>query len=177
MPTIEVDNEVFTTLERARELSGFSHAQIVRQWMEQRKKPADSKTVAGSQASTTALGQRPQMSARDKALRDYAQSPAFLANSSVVDQFLNILSFLHKENPDKFATLEALEGRKRRYIATSEQLLEDSGTSVNPKKIPLTRFWVVTNNDTNNKKRLLRQALGLLGYSAETIRSVPESLR
>ena len=117
------------------------------------------------------------MNPRDNALRDYAQSPGFLASRSVVDQFLGILSFLQKQNPDKFPTLQSLAGRKRRYIAGSEQELENSGTSVNPKRIPNTSFWVVTNNDTNNKKMLLRQALTLLGYSPETIRSVPESLR
>jgi negative modulator of initiation of replication len=90
---------------------------------------------------------------------------------------LSILSFLHKENPDKFSSLLSLEGRKRRYIAKSERELDDSGTSVNPKKIPYTDYWVVTNNDTNNKKLLLRQVLTLLGYSPDTIRLVPESLR
>jgi negative regulator of replication initiation len=48
---------------------------------------------------------------------------------------------------------------------------------VNPKRIPNTNFWVVTNNDTNNKKMLLRQALTLLAYSLEAIRLAPESLR
>jgi len=48
---------------------------------------------------------------------------------------------------------------------------------VNPKKIPSANFWVVTNNSTDNKKLLLGQALTLLGYSPETIRAVPESLR
>jgi negative regulator of replication initiation len=43
--------------------------------------------------------------------------------------------------------------------------------------IPASGFWVVTNNDTNNKRTLLKQALALLGCSAETMRLVAESLR
>ena len=127
--------------------------------------------------SSAAKPGQDQPSARDKAVRDYVQSPTFLAGRAVVDLFLSLLSFLHKENPDRFGVLESMEGRTRKYIARSEQELEDSGTSVNPKKIPNSSYWVVTNNDTNNKKMLMRQALMLLGYSAETIRLVPESLR
>jgi negative modulator of initiation of replication len=177
MQTIEIDDEVFGNLELVRKLTGLPHSQIVRQWMQQRVASPDSRAAAGSQASTPPPKQQAPVNARDKALCDYAQSPGFLANRSVVDQFLSILSFLHKQNPDKFVALQSLEGRKRKYIASSEQELENSGTSVNPKKIPYTNFWVVTNNDTNNKKLLLRQALTLLGYSPETIRTVPESLR
>ena len=176
MQTIEVDDEVFANLELARKLTGLSHLQIVRQWMQQRIAPPGPKAVTVSQVSPLPPRQQVQ-STRDKALCDYAKSPGFLANRSVVDQFLSILSFLHKENPDKFSSLLSLEGRKRRYIAKSERELDDSGTSVNPKKIPYTDYWVVTNNDTNNKKLLLRQVLTLLGYSPDTIRLVPESLR
>lgn len=118
-----------------------------------------------------------KLSARDKALQDYTHSPTFLAGRSVVALFLSLLSFLHRENPDRFGILESMAGRKRKYVANNEQELENSGISVNPKRIPNSGYRVVTNNDTNNKKLLLRQALTLLGYSDETTRLVPESLR
>ncbi len=177
MPTIEVDDQVFGNLELAHKLTGLSHSQIVRQWMQQRITSPDPKASSASQRSSPPLTPQSQSSPRDKALSDYVKSPQFLANRSVVDQFLNILSFLEKQDPGKFSLLQSLGGRKRRYIAGSEQELENSGTSVNPKRIPNTSSWVVTNNSTNNKKILLRQALTLLGYGAEAIRSVPESLR
>lgn len=173
MRTIEVDDEVFVSLELASKLTKLSIPQLVRQSIES----LDSKVPAGGRGSTAPQKPQTQLDIRDKALSDYVKSPGFLANRSVVDQFLGILSFLHKQNPGKFATLQSLEGRKRRYIASSEQELENSGTSVNPKRIPNTNFWVVTNNDTNNKKMLLRQALTLLAYSLEAIRLAPESLR
>jgi len=84
---------------------------------------------------------------------------------------------LHNENPDKFAVLESMEGRRRKYVAKREKELEDSGSSVNPKRIPNTNYWIVTNNSTDNKKLLLRQALTLLGYSSETASAVPDCLR
>jgi negative modulator of initiation of replication len=173
MRTIDVDDDVFYALES---ISGFNKipiAQVVRQLMPSiRSSPS-----ASTNATRPAPSRQDHPSPRDKAVRDYVQSPTFLAGRAVVDLFLSLLSFLHKENPDRFGILESMEGRTRKYIARSERELEDSGTSVNPKRIPNSGYWVVTNNDTNNKKMLLRQALMLLGYSAETIRLVPESLR
>lgn len=135
-------------------------------------------TIAPNTAiGKTAPGATTQVSFRDAATCDFVQSPSFLANRSVVEQFLSILSYLHKQDPDKFGVLESMEGRKRKYIAKSEQELEGSGTSVNPKKIPGTAFSVVTNNSTENKKKLLEEALTLLGYSPATIRVVTGSLR
>ncbi len=173
MRTIEVDDEVFVGLELASRLTKLSIPELVRRSIVS----LDSKAPAGGRESLAPPKQQAQFDLRDKALFDYAKSPGFLANRSVVDQFLSILSFLQKQNADKFATLQSLEGRKRRYIASSEQELENSGTSVNPKRIPNTSFWVVTNNDTNNKKMLLRQALTLLGYGPEAVRVVPDCLR
>ena len=135
-------------------------------------KPAGPTNTAIQQTS-----RQVQLSPRDKALRDYSQSPSFLASRSVVDQLLSLLSFLHKESPDKFGILESMEGRRRKYVARSEQELDDSGKSVNAKRIPNTNYWVVTNNSTDNKKLLLKQALTLLGYSQDTIRLVPDCLR
>ncbi len=172
MRPIEVDDDVFSSLEMASKLTKMSHSQIVRQLI----MPQDPATSA-SDGKPAPTKHAAQISPRDKELRDYVQSPRFLANRSVVDQFLGVLSFLQRQNPDKFATLQSMEGRKRKYIAGSEEELENSGTSVNPKRIPNTGFWVVTNNDTNNKRMLLRQALTLLGYDPETVRLVPDSLR
>jgi len=172
MRAIEIEDDVFSELERASYLTKVPLAQIVR-GLVIRSEPK-------SNASTfTPPGTRPAIepTARDRKLCDYSRSPVFLACRSVVDQFLSVLSFLHKENSDRFQILESMEGRKRKYISRSEQELEESGTSVNPKRIPNTGFWVVTNNATDDKKALLRQALTLLGYSGETIRSVPETLR
>lgn len=165
MRTIEVDEDVLSELERASYLTKISVSQILRGLV---IRQTESGTRIPEPRTTTATP-----SPRDKKLREYSQSPSFLASRSVVDQFLNLFSFLHNENPDKFAVLESMEGRRRRYIAKSEQELEDSGSSVNPKRIPNTNYWIVTNNSTDNKKLLLRQALTLLGYGADAIRLVP----
>lgn len=174
MRTIDVDDDVFLALEVVSAFNKTPLPQVVRQIVMERihPKPASTDTMLPHQSSGLV-----RQSPRDKALREYSQSPSFLANRSVVDQFLDLFSFLYKENAEDFKILEAMEGRRRKYIAKSEQELDDSGKSVNAKRIPNTNYWVVTNNSTENKKVLLQQALTLLGYGHDTARFVPSCLR
>jgi negative modulator of initiation of replication len=174
MRTIEVDDDAFSALEILSNYNNVPRSQLVRQIVMERIQPK----LAGT--ASTVIQRTPSqvpLGPRDKALRDYSQSPSFLASRSVVDQFLSLLSFLHNENPDKFGILETMERRRRKYVARSEQELDDSGRSANAKRIPNTNYWVVTNNSTDNKKLLLGQALTLLGYSPDTTRLVPDCLR
>jgi negative modulator of initiation of replication len=171
---IDFDDNLASALEILSNYKRVSPSQLVREIVMERIQPKQAVTAS---TTTPQPPRQSQLSPRDKAIRDYSQSPSFLASRSVVDQFLSLLSFLHRENPDRFGILESMEGRRRKYIGTSEQELEDSGTSVNPKRIPSTNYWVVTNNSTDNKKLLLKQVLTLLGYGQDTIRSVPDCLR
>jgi negative modulator of initiation of replication len=175
MQTVEIDDDLFFYLQGASHSRNMTIGEILRLEVLPPEVASAGKHGLGSAARGQGVGSQP--SAREAALSDYVVSPEFLSNRNVVDQFLGVLSFLYKNNSDKFANLEVMEGRKRKYFAQSEQELENSGTSVNPKRIPHSNFWVVTNNDTNNKKVMLRRALVLLGYSARTIRLVVDSLR
>jgi negative modulator of initiation of replication len=167
MRTIELDDDVFFYLQ------GMSHARklTIAEILREKFSAADRTRDANAQEEGK------QLSPRDRALREFVKSPGYLSNRSVVEQFLSVWSFLHNNNPDRFKDLEVMEGRKRKYIAKSEQELENSGTSVNPKRIPQSNFWVVTNNDTLVKKKMLKRGLELLGYNAVTIRLVTDSLR
>ena len=86
------------------------------------------------------------------------------------------MSWLYKENPEKFEKVLLLNGRKRRYFAKSASELEDSGNSVMPKPIPNSPFWVFTNSPTELKKQLIGDVMRLLGYELSTIRSVMDAL-
>ena len=170
---VEVEDSIYRALEVISRYSRESVPQIVRKHLAQLAEPE----ATPATNSATAPAQAAPPNPKDKSLRDYVRSPSYVANRSVVDQWLCIFSFLYKQNPDKFQILESMEGRRRKYVGTSKEHLESSGLSVNPKRIPGTNFWIVTNNSTDNKKLLLRQALTLLGYEPETVRIIPESLR
>jgi negative modulator of initiation of replication len=168
---IEVGDEVFSRLEGASALTKIPIPQIVRTLVIQ------TGAAPGSNHATVQAPPPPHLVARDKDLCDHVRSQPFLANRTVVDRFLSVLSFVCKRDAKHFGTLTAnIGGPKRKYIATNKQDLEDSGRSVNPKLIPGSNFWVVTNNDTENQKQLLDQILTLLGYSPEAVRIVKDSL-
>ena len=87
--------------------------------------------------------------------------------NSRVEQFLSVLSALHGAHPEDFARVLDVKGRNRLYFATSKEELLKSGSSTNPKQVPDSEYWVVTNNNTAKKVSMLSQVATVLDYSAE----------
>lgn len=109
-------------------------------------------------------------------ISDCLNDSAFMAQTDVIGKFLFILSYLYKRNPDDFKKVLALSGRRRKYFSGSSQELEASGSSVFPKQIPNAPYWVVTNNDTPKKRRMLEDVLRILGYSKAAIEEAVSAL-
>ncbi|MFZ0980588.1 MAG: hypothetical protein WAN23_14405 [Candidatus Acidiferrales bacterium] len=109
---------------------------------------------------------------KKKALWDFLRGPEFTAERNAVGKFLSLLAFLQRENRDRFAAVQGISGRSRKYFAKNESDLEQSGNSVHPKRIPASEYWVVTNNSTESKVELLLQVLRLLGYEGRFARFV-----
>lgn len=86
-------------------------------------------------------------------------------------KFLAILAFAHKQDPGAFANVLRIDGRSRKYFGRSKEEITNSGTSTHPKQIPGTPYWVMTNADTSQKRDMLKQALRVMGYSADDIRA------
>ena len=59
----------------------------------------------------------------------------------------------------------SIKGKGRDYFATSQQHLLSTGSSTNPKAIPASDYWVVTNNNTGKKAAILRQVASVMGCS------------
>jgi len=91
-----------------------------------------------------------------------------------VGRFLFILAALHRSHPGDFNKVLEVKGRERNYFATSAKELEASGSSIKPKQIPDSEFWVVTNNNTPRKKLIITEAAAALGYDNEQAESLRE---
>ncbi len=90
-------------------------------------------------------------------------SPAELEQiSGAASRFIAILAQLYQQNPDGFAKVLQLKGRKRLYFATSEAALQDSGSSTRPRPIPGSPFWAITNFNSAKKKRVLTMVMNEL---------------
>jgi negative modulator of initiation of replication len=81
---------------------------------------------------------------------------------TALERFLTALSELATQHGERFRSVLRLTGRRRVYFAEDRRTLEEFGHSVDPKQIPETHFWVVCNNDTPTKKKMLAEVLRTL---------------
>lgn len=98
------------------------------------------------------------------------------AKKTVVKRFMHILTILEQKHQQDFACVLNIQGRDRRYFATSEIELTDTGLNTNPKLIGNSSYWVMTNSSTERKRRMLGQVMRYLGYSQEDIDTLLELL-
>lgn len=92
-----------------------------------------------------------------------------------VGRFLFVLAALHRCHPQSFHRVLEVRGKARAYFATSAEELEKSGSSIKPKTIPDSEYWVTTNNNTPRKKLIITQTAQALGYDqteTETLREL-----
>lgn len=94
----------------------------------------------------------------------------------VVGRFLFILSALHRTHKGDFSSVLDIQGRDRVYFATSKEDLVNSGSSMNPKNITDSEYWVMTNSNTTRKKMMLHEVALGLGYSAEQAEKIRDYL-
>lgn len=100
----------------------------------------------------------------------WVKSPRFLAETTSLGRFMCLLSFLYEKHSEEFESVLGLTGRKRRYFARSREELEENGTSVFPKQVAGSPYWVVTNLETAKKRQLVESILRMLGYGGADIR-------
>ena len=144
-----------------------------------KKAPAKA-TAAKSPATSRATKKTPEVSSATPAteahskrdILDAVSKDALGTFTKRVDQFLFVLSAAHKLNAENFARVESIKGKNRTYFATSKAALLENGSSTNPKAIPDSPFWVVTNNNTAKKTNMLEQVLRNLGYQPDVIETV-----
>jgi len=133
-------------------------------------KVASPAKTAPDTASTTSAFVAETHTKRD--ILDAVTKDALATFTKRVDQFLFVLSAAHKLNADNFSSVESIKGKNRTYFATSKEALLENGSSTNPKAIPDSPFWVVTNNNTAKKTNMLEQVLRILGYQPDVVESV-----
>jgi len=87
-------------------------------------------------------------------------------------KFLHILSWAYRKHPADFEKILSVEGNRRKYFALDEKTLLESGRSTNPRPIPDSPYWVITNNSTAKKGEILSEVFRILGYEDEQIHAL-----
>ncbi|MBZ9610723.1 replication initiation regulator SeqA [Rheinheimera maricola] len=167
MKTIEIDDELYQYIAGQTQKIGESASEILRRLLlgdETAIVPANPEPV--TPAVVAVVGSN---------IFDLINRQDLQAESSVVGRFLFILSTLARVHKKQFAKVLDIKGRNRLYFGRSAEALSEAGSSTNPKPIPNTEFWVITNSNTTRKKMMLTETAIKLGYSeqdAERIRDL-----
>jgi negative modulator of initiation of replication len=98
---------------------------------------------------------------------DFLKRPELYRHMNNVQRFLFILSWAYRKHEKDFAQIVSIEGNRRKYFARDLETLQKSGASVNPRQIPDSPFWVITNNSTAKKCEMLIDVFQVLGYESE----------
>lgn len=161
MKTIEIDDDLYHYIASQTQQIGESASEILRRLLLPQQStviPAPSETV--NLAASVPVAQ-------DQKVFDILSKQDLQAELSVVGRFLIILSALARAHKTQFAKVLDIKGRNRVYFGRKEADLLEAGSSTNPKPIPNSEFWVITNSNTTRKKMMLTEAALKLGYSQE----------
>ena len=178
MKIIEIDDELYTFIASQTKHIGENASDILRRLLlgdaksnEVKAAPVKARqTKTPSQSTTVSAPLAVEHGSGDIETR--LTSAALAQYTKRVDLFLFILSELHDLHSDAFANVEQIKGKNRIYFATSKDALLSTGSSTNPKSIPDSPYWVVTNNNTAKKVAMLEQVMKTLGYSDEATQTV-----
>lgn len=164
MKRIEIDDDIYTYIAANTEAIGESASDILRRLLGMDHEVASA--PAASPVSAAAPGR----------VFDVLTAADLAHEKSVVSRFLYILSMLYRCHRDEFKSILDIKGRDRIYFATSEEALLQSGKSTNPKQIPQSPYWVITNNNTTKKKSMLTAVASELGYSSDDVEKIRDFL-
>lgn len=170
---IDIDDELYRYIASHTQHIGESASAILRRLLGLTASTTAVPTSADAGAVTPQA--QPQSGRPTRSLFDVMSKADLAGQRSIVARFLYILSMLHRCHSAQFSKVLSISGRDRKYFATVERELEEAGTSTNPKQIPETDYFVVTNNNTTRKKMMLTQVALELGYhqaDAEKIRDL-----
>ena len=167
MNTIEIDDELYHFIAGQTQRIGESANDILRRILLNKQPVAQQTPVNNAVAENSKSGQK---------VFDILSKQDLQAELSVVGRFLIILSALARAHKQDFAQVLDIKGRNRVYFGRSDTDLLEAGSSTNPKQIPNSEFWVITNSNTTRKKMMLTEAALKLGYSAEEAETIRDFL-
>ena len=195
MKTIEIDDDLYQFIASQTQQIGESASDILRRLLIVSLTEEKAAVVpAAKHLVKTAVEESPQeavqaaQSGAEKAVAsavsadksgsvfDFISPQDLSAEQSVVGRFLFILSALSRAHRGDFAQVLEIKGRNRLYFGQSEASLLEAGSSTNPKPIPNTDFWVITNSNTTRKKMMLTEVATKLGYNAAEVERIRDLL-
>ncbi|WP_440056209.1 replication initiation negative regulator SeqA [Pseudoalteromonas sp. T1lg65] len=181
MKKIEIDDELYQYIASNTQSIGESASQILRRLLKLTPAVESQQHTASDNNSDTAVAATPKVDKQESVSVIKSSANVFnilnkeelAMQKGVVGRFLFILSAFHRVHKKDFEKVLDIKGRDRIYFAKSKEDLLQSGSSMNPKNIVDSEYWVMTNSNTTRKKMMLHEVAKVIGYSddeAEKIR-------
>lgn len=172
MKIIEVDDELYQYIASQTQNIGESASEILRRLLLERTQPAVTKLTAKATEKA-----KPASALSVKAVTlDSVDDEELAKQKGVIGRFLYILSALYQDSPERFTRVLEIKGRDRLYFATSKEALLAAGSSTNPKQIPGSDYWVISNNNTTKKRAILDEVCDAFGIEPEMKSRLIEAL-
>ncbi len=185
MKTIDIDDDLYAFIAGQTKHIGESASDILRRLLMPETPPPtrrQDKAVAVNEAEIVKPSPTSGFSEGSSDVLARISEAELARFSKRVDQFLFVLAQLFQLHGAEFDKVEQIRGKNRIYFAKSKEALLENGSSTNPKSIPETPFWVVTNNNSAKKVAMLKEVLEALGYNSQIIdeitgRFAPETVK
>lgn len=176
MKTIQVDDELYKYIASQTENIGESASEILRRLLlgDANAEVPAVEVVTEATPEVEAVAVKKEVKKKQKAVKaektnaksvfDLLNKEEIMTQKGAVGRFLFILSAMHRAHPEDFEKVLQVKGKGRVYFATTAEELEAHGSSIKPKQIPDSIYWVVTNNNTPRKKLITNEVAVVLGY-------------
>ncbi|MCE2593467.1 replication initiation regulator SeqA [Motilimonas cestriensis] len=190
MKKIELDDELYQYIAAQTKDIGESASQILRRLLSlppltepgskikvEISEPIDTKQIVKKAVDISEPSEEKQLAPDSAGLQSFLDSATLANVEHSVERFLLMLSEMYKHNQALFASAsETTRGRKRLYLATSQEALEEGGKTCKPRAIPDTPFWVITNANTGRKRIIIAQLMASMGYAHHVIEKACEKI-
>ena len=165
MKNIQIEEDLYHYIASQTQNIGESASEILRRLL---LGDANAPTPEIAEAITPPVKQQDvKTEVEEGSVFNFINQEEVTTQKGAVGRFLFLLAAFHRAHPTNFKKVLEVKGRERDYFATSSEELEAHGSSIKPKIIPDSSFWVVTNNNTPRKKLIINGAALALGYSEE----------
>jgi negative modulator of initiation of replication len=171
MKTIEIEDDLYFYIASQTQHIGESASQILRRLV----MPDSLGSVPTTELSleTAVTGNFIQSISHEEVF-NLLDEAKLSETTKMVERFLQILAALSQVHGDSFAKVLNITGRNRVYFAKDKDTLLETGSSTNPKQIPGSDFWVISNNNTAKKVSILKAVGEVLEYSQGDLKRLVE---
>lgn len=162
MKSIEIDDDLYVFIASQTQHIGESATDILRRLIMPESVVANPTRPA---AGNAALIPTPTNLATNETAFSQIDKEKLSELSKIVDRFLYILAAMYRVHREQFDRVLQVQGPHSLYFARDKESLIAVRSSTNPKQIPDSSFWVVSNNNTARKVSILGEVADVLGYA------------